>query len=240
MSEISAPTVPQAAHTRDGSASAPQWRDQDDPELEATQLHSLGSTSDPQTLTHAGRQIPDTDGSQPLSRVRSSIARVVEKVEHSNLGFFWRRQVYLSVPHEKCRDHLGQSTALYRIGRTSAFVSEASLTVLTTACERTFLAYFRTASWLAMTAVMVAQLLRLNDDLQRGSFGFYRASRGLAAMLIGCAIVVVLAGAVRFWRQQNAMARDKVWSGGWELNLAGFLYGVVRRMIVLLPGIHLS
>ena len=231
MSKGKAPAVPEPVHARqEGTSADPQWRDQDDdPELEATQLHALPSASYSQASTHDEVRRSDADGTQPLVRRRSSIVRAAQKVQHSRLGAFWRRQVYLSVPHEKCRDHLGQFETLRR-KEVSHLPSQPFLTVSIIACERTFLAYFRTASWLAMIGVMVAQLFRLNDDLQRGSFGFYRASRGLAAMLVGSTIVIVLVGAIRFWRQQTAMARGKVWAAGWELNLTGFLYGAVSCM----------
>lgn len=93
--------------------------------------------------------------------------------------------------------------------------------------ERTFLGYLRTSLGLSFAGVTVTQFLRLNDGLDKRGFGFYQSSRGLGAMLIGSAIVVVLAGGHRYWRQQNAMVRGKVWAAGWELDLVGFLFGAV-------------
>ena len=41
--------------------------------------------------------------------------------------------------------------------------------------------------------------------------------------------MVVLLGACRFWRQQSALARGKVYVGGWEIILVG--------LVVLLVGL---
>ena len=34
-------------------------------------------------------------------------------------------------------------------------------------------------------------------------------------------MVILLLGAYRFWRQQNAILRGKVHAGGWEVNAIG-------------------
>lgn len=76
---------------------------------------------------------------------------------------------------------------------------------------------------LAMVAIAVAQFFRLEDDLNVHGFGLYRASKGLAGMLLGSAIAILLTGAYRFWKQQNAMVRGKIWAAGWELHFVGVL-----------------
>ncbi|EOD51906.1 hypothetical protein UCRNP2_1303 [Neofusicoccum parvum UCRNP2] len=69
-----------------------------------------------------------------------------------------------------------------------------------------------------MTGVVIAQLMRLqhapNPD---PTFGYHALGKPLAAVFIIAAIAMVLLGAFRFWRQQNAMVRGKVFAGGWEI-----------------------
>jgi len=86
------------------------------------------------------------------------------------------------------------------------------------ALERTFLGYLRTSLALSMTGVVIAQLFRLQrSPTANPTFGFYVTGEPLAACFIASSIVVVLLGAFRFWRQQGAMTRGKVWAGGWEV-----------------------
>ena len=104
----------------------------------------------------------------------------------------WERHVYIKVPVEKRRDHL--------------------------ALERTYLGYLRTSLALSMIGVIIAQLFRLQSNkLPSREVGDFVVGVPLALCFIGGSIVVILLGAVRFWRQQTAMARGKVWAGGWEI-----------------------
>ncbi|KAF1808699.1 hypothetical protein P152DRAFT_377831, partial [Eremomyces bilateralis CBS 781.70] len=105
---------------------------------------------------------------------------------------FWRHQISLVVPATSKRDHL--------------------------ALERTFLGYVRAAILLSMIGVIVAQLFRLQNtpDPDR-SLGYYRLAIPISSIFIAAAIVVTLLGAVRFYRQQHAMARGKVHAGGFEV-----------------------
>jgi uncharacterized membrane protein YidH (DUF202 family) len=71
-----------------------------------------------------------------------------------------------------------------------------------------------------MIGVTIAQLFRLQrSPTASTTFGYYVSGEPLAACFIMASIVVVLLGAVRFWRQQSAMVRGKVWAGGWEVNV---------------------
>ena len=100
--------------------------------------------------------------------------------------------MHIKVPAEKRRDHL--------------------------ALERTFLGYLRTSLAMSMVAVIIAQLFRLQaSPLPGGGFGYFVLGVPLAACFIGGSIVVVLLGALRFWRQQTAMVKGKVWAGGFEV-----------------------
>jgi uncharacterized membrane protein YidH (DUF202 family) len=69
-----------------------------------------------------------------------------------------------------------------------------------------------------MTGVVIAQLFRLQKSKTPSTkFGYFVSGEPLAACFITSAIVVVLIGAVRFWRQQGSMVRGKIWAGGWEV-----------------------
>lgn len=69
-----------------------------------------------------------------------------------------------------------------------------------------------------MTGVITAQLFRLQHALNPDpDIGYFVFGVPLAASFIGSGMVVLLIGAFRFWRQQNAMVRGKVHAGGWEV-----------------------
>lgn len=102
------------------------------------------------------------------------------------------------------------------------------------ALERTFLAYMRTAATFSIQGVLVAQLFRLQSSKSSGAPGgpssrlkFASVAVPLSVAYQTCAILVALLGAYRFWRQQNAIARGKVLSGGWEIHGIGFMTFVV-------------
>jgi uncharacterized membrane protein YidH (DUF202 family) len=94
------------------------------------------------------------------------------------------------------------------------------------ALERTFLGYLRTSLILVMTGILIAQLFHLqHSSTPNPHFGFYKVGKPLAATFICMAIVVVLLGAVRFWRLQRALVRGKAIAGGWEVGLVMVLTG---------------
>lgn len=79
-----------------------------------------------------------------------------------------------------------------------------------------------------MLGVLIAQLFRLQHSLNTEPiFGFYGAGVPLATACNGAATLVVLIGACRFWRQQSALARGKVYAGGWEMVVIGLVILVV-------------
>jgi uncharacterized membrane protein YidH (DUF202 family) len=100
------------------------------------------------------------------------------------------------------------------------------------ALERTFLAYIRTSTVIAMQGVLIAQLFRLqrpNTDVHRLSFHAVGIPLSVACHFV--AVLVTLVGAFRFWRQQNAISRGKVHAGGWDMNSVGiflFIVGVIE------------
>lgn len=69
-----------------------------------------------------------------------------------------------------------------------------------------------------MTGVFVAQLFRLQHaPSPNPKVGFYVTGVPLAATFMVLGILVLVLGAVRFWRQQSAMVRGRVHVGGWEM-----------------------
>ncbi|KAI9802870.1 MAG: hypothetical protein M1833_001469 [Piccolia ochrophora] len=98
------------------------------------------------------------------------------------------------------------------------------------AVERNFLGYLRTASALSMTSVILAQLFTLQRHPNAKSrFGYYAVGKPLAVIFMGFAIAVIGLGAFRFWRQQNALVRGKVHAGGWELYSIGLGFALQRQ-----------
>lgn len=105
--------------------------------------------------------------------------------------------------------HVVQLTALYS-------------RILFVANERTFLGYLRTSLAFSMTAVIIAQLFKLQHaEAPDKIFGYYVLGTPLACVCIVAAVIVSILGSYRFWRQQNAMLRGKVHAGGWEVNAVG-------------------
>lgn len=75
-----------------------------------------------------------------------------------------------------------------------------------------------------MIAVIIAQLFGLQHaESPNKIFGFFVLGIPLACACIVAAILVLLLGTYRTWRQQNAMLRGKVYAGGWEINAIGLV-----------------
>ncbi|KAK4959575.1 hypothetical protein LTR66_011249 [Elasticomyces elasticus] len=89
-----------------------------------------------------------------------------------------------------------------------------------------------------MIGVLMAQLYRLQHSLVPSTtFGYFVISKPLAAIFEIAAIVLVLLGAYRSWRQQNAMARGKVWVGGWEI---WWIMSGTFLLLVFMFAIHIA
>jgi uncharacterized membrane protein YidH (DUF202 family) len=99
--------------------------------------------------------------------------------------------------------------------------------LLSSALERTYLAYLRTSLALSNIGVVIAQLFSLTQQQGASSNAAsnpkVKTGLPLAVVFIVAAIVVMSLGAIRFWRQQTAMARNKVWAGGFEIYLIMFV-----------------
>jgi hypothetical protein len=78
-----------------------------------------------------------------------------------------------------------------------------------------------------MLGIVTAQLFSLQrsvDPAHDPIFGYRTLGKPLAGLFQSAAIVVILVGGHRFWRQQMNMARGRVWAGGWEIwTIMGFM-----------------
>ncbi|KAJ6186575.1 hypothetical protein N7519_007876 [Penicillium mononematosum] len=120
----------------------------------------------------------------------------------------WTHNVTLTVPHKSSRDYF--------------------------ALERTFLAYIRTSLVVAQQGVLIAQLFRLQAaEALADRLGFRRVGTPLSVACHCVAILVALVGAYRFWRQQSAIARGRIFAGGWELNSVGILLGCITLTVLI-------
>lgn len=113
------------------------------------------------------------------------------------------------------------------LGRDSTEHEKKTLT--DAALERTYLGYFRTATTLAMSAVVVAQLfpLRESGTHMDKPVTFAKLAKPLSAMLVAASIATVLLGTVRVWRQQEAMVRGRILTASWETMGIAVLSGAV-------------
>lgn len=76
--------------------------------------------------------------------------------------------------------------------------------------------------------MLIAQLFRLQAAEELADrLGFGQVGTPLSVACHCVAIIVALVGAYRFWRQQNAIARGRVYAGGWDMNSVGVLLGCV-------------
>jgi len=127
------------------------------------------------------------------------------------LKSFWSKHVVLTVSQSQTLDH--------------------------GALERTFLAYIRTSLAFSFFGVLVAQMFTLQNKLNpdpNAKFGFHTIGIPLSCVCHGFAILTPIMGAYRFWRQQSALTRGKVYSGGWELIVVGVFAGGIAGVIFVL------
>jgi len=79
-----------------------------------------------------------------------------------------------------------------------------------------------------MTGVLIAQLYHIQHAANPNpNLGFYVIGIPLSAVFITMGIIVLLVGAYRFWRLQNALVRGKALAGGWEVLMIMGLTGLV-------------
>jgi uncharacterized membrane protein YidH (DUF202 family) len=169
-------------------------------ECEATELGQLNSVAI-ERHQHPETSLSSVSGRQDLGRF-------------DGVRRWWKHYIQLQVPHAECRDHLGELEHKRQElpGLRMGFVD-----IVGAANERTFLAYQRTSLALCMMGIVIAQLFSLQHSPEKAAFGYHALGKPLAAVFESAAIVVIMIGGHRFWRQQMNMARGKVWAGGWEV-----------------------
>ncbi|CAG8901424.1 unnamed protein product [Penicillium egyptiacum] len=142
------------------------------------------------------------------SRAEAQHRQHVRNGTWDKLTQLWTHNVTLTVPHKSSRDYF--------------------------ALERTFLAYIRTSLVVAQQGVLIAQLFRLEaTEALADRLGFAQVGTPLSVACHCVAILVALVGAYRFWGQQSAISRDRIYAGGWELNSVGILLGCVSVVQML-------
>ncbi|KAK5131305.1 hypothetical protein LTR08_001144 [Meristemomyces frigidus] len=155
------------------------------------------------------------DEQQPGSRrmLRIVSPRKLQSHWYDPVKKLWMHHIRISVPHVDCRDHLAN--------------------------ERTYLGYLRTSVALSIIGITVAQLYRLQHVAQPNSvFGYFVLSKPIAAIFQLSALGMSVLGAIRFYRQQSAMAVGKVHSGGWEiLFISVYMFGLLLAMFAVHVGI---
>ncbi|KAJ5486482.1 hypothetical protein N7530_000782 [Penicillium desertorum] len=223
MTESSQPPVPEeppnAILTDSRPTSARDFRDDD---REALELHTIQTREDDEldysTASASSGEEHRVTTSRITSRADSLRRLEARKGLWGKICRFWNRNVIITVPQKSNRDHF--------------------------ALERTFLAYIRTSAVIAMQGVFVAQLFRLQrppEKANRLRLSFYEVGIPLSVACHIVAVIVALIGAVRFFRQQDAIVRGKVHAGGWELNSVGFLLFlvvVVTLILTIITSVH--
>jgi uncharacterized membrane protein YidH (DUF202 family) len=97
--------------------------------------------------------------------------------------------------------------------------------------ETTFLTWFRFSMSLSSIGVVIAQTARIQHIVhpeREHEIKYSVLGVPQAAACQGAAIVVILIGAYRFFRQEKAMIRRKARIGGWELHL---FFAVILAML---------
>ncbi|OQE02818.1 hypothetical protein PENVUL_c038G01734 [Penicillium vulpinum] len=168
----------------------------------ALELHSIQTHEDNELDYSSPSASSGDEHHMPMRRTPSRAdSRRARKDRKGTWGWicrFWSRNVTLTVPQKSNRDYF--------------------------ALERTFLAYIRTSTVVAMQGVLVAQLFRLQRSLvEVDRLSFHEVGIPLSVACHCAAVIIALIGAIRFWRQQNAISRGKIYAGGWELNSVGIL-----------------
>ncbi|KAL3478919.1 hypothetical protein BJX99DRAFT_93377 [Aspergillus californicus] len=172
-------------------------RDSGDLDPDNLELHEIETQHDDNSAgSLSSGEYRVTTRRRTVSRA-SQASRVPRDGVLGRIQRFWTRNVVLTVPQKKNRDYF--------------------------ALERTFLAYIRTSVVLAMQGVLIAQLFRLQSAGTNNGLGYHEVGVPLAVTCHGAAILTAVLGAVRFWKQQSAIALGMVYAGGWELNAIGLL-----------------
>ncbi|CAI6279865.1 unnamed protein product [Periconia digitata] len=150
------------------------------------------ATSDAIISSTETTYIPDNQSQEQQCEGRWQLPHRSLPVQYNRFVKFWTTHVDITIDEGAHRDHL--------------------------ALERTFLGYLRTSLALAMAGVLTAQLFHLQRSVYPNpTMGFFVVGIPLSVTFIGFGMVVLLVGAYRFWLQQNAIVRGKIYAGGWDI-----------------------
>ena len=174
------------------------------------------------------RVVPCRTVSRTTDRSRnsaSSSSKPPRKGIWGAIARFWTRNVVLTVPQKSNRDHYGTIPSTVNPHLTE----EELANVIAPALERTFLSYIRTSVILSMQGVLIAQLFRLQRSIsqEQSELTYFEVAIPLSVACHCVALLVVVIGAFRFWRQQSSIVSGTVHAGGWELNWTGILITAV-------------
>lgn len=172
-------------------------RSEEDIELETPESRTSPSAIPPPSQPEAQPEAQPEEQPASLRRIPTTASQSEKRFQATRK--FWRRNVSVAVPHKYCRDHL--------------------------ALERTFLGYVRTSVALTMIAAVIVQLypMQVQGKKVEHAVTFPKLGKPLASLFVVAAILNVLFGACRFWRQQSAMVRGLVYTRTWELWGSGVL-----------------
>lgn len=86
-----------------------------------------------------------------------------------------------------------------------------------------------------MLGVIISQLFTLQKSTSPDPrIGYFVSGKPLGAICQAAALVTLLLGTFRWWRQQNAITRGKALAGGFELTLIGLLILLVSPFLLSL------
>lgn len=84
-----------------------------------------------------------------------------------------------------------------------------------------------------MLGVIISQLFTLQKTINPDPhIGYFITGKPLGAVCQGAAMVTLMLGTFRWWRQQNAITRGKALAGGFELTLIGLLILLVSPFLL--------
>ncbi|KAI4121182.1 MAG: hypothetical protein LQ338_006517 [Usnochroma carphineum] len=151
---------------------------------------------------------PSTPDRQRLASLNR--AEPAPRVNHQTLQTWWSNTICPTITHDPNGDHSHNNDPRDYL-----------------ALERTHLAHVRTASALASFGIALTQLFRLkNVDSSAGIV--------LGAVSAGGGAVIVLAGAVRYFQQQQNLLRGKAVAGGSFAWIDGIvLLGIIMAVLVV-------
>ncbi|CAL5867230.1 uncharacterized protein PFLUO_LOCUS1445 [Penicillium psychrofluorescens] len=195
--QSSEPERPSTAVVRDSRPRSSHDSSSHDDQREALELQEIQTREDNELdysspSASSGDEYRQAPARHIVSHASVRQAREARKGLWGKTTRFWTRHVTITVSHKSNRDHF--------------------------ALERTFLAYVRTSTVIAMQGVLIAQLFRLQQsNSQQASLRFQQVGIPLSVACHGVALLVAVIGAYRFWKQQGAIASGKIHAGGWEV-----------------------